>query len=186
MQKNLDLFLKGWKLDKTDAYHCGWGAAPGYGAMNPAERKEVLECRAGRVRRPAARDRERYWRQRAGEAVRLARHAEARGAAGVMALSLLLPRQGRGVLHAFTGAGREATGLGIHDNNFEVVNIDCPISVLKRLKEFPNVVGMKVHPAFQDDAGGAGEIDKGERGEQPRRVPGAFAFSRAFLGFIST
>lgn len=148
-EKNLEFILKGG-LDKTNATIVVGGSTGECGAMNPAERKEVLECAlavcGGRLPVIAGCN-----STNVREAVELAQHAEAHGAAGVMALSpYYYPAKDEECIYAFYKALAENTGLGILlYNNFEVMNIDCPISVLKRLKEFPNVVGMKeCTPAF--------------------------------------
>ena len=68
-----------------------------------------------------------------------------------MALSpYYYPAKDENCIYAFYEKLAKNTDLGILlYNNFEVMNIDCPISVLKRLKEFPNIVGMKeCTPAF--------------------------------------
>ena len=85
------------------------------------------------------------------EAIELAQYAEAKGAAGVMALSpYYYPAKDEECIYAFYKELSANTGLGILlYNNFEVMNIDCPISVLKRLKELPNVVGMTASEANQ-------------------------------------
>ena len=142
-EKNLEFILKGG-LDKTNATIVVGGSTGECGAMNPAERKEVLECAlavcGGRLPVIAGCN-----STNVREAIELAQHAEAHGAAGVMALSpYYYPAKDEECIYAFYKALAENTGLGILlYNNFEVMNIDCPISVLKRLKEFPNVVGMK-------------------------------------------
>lgn len=148
-EKNLNFIMNGG-LNQSNAVIVVGGSTGECGAMSPAERKEVLECALNVCgdRLPVI----------AGcnstnvrEAVELAQHAEAHGAAGVMALSpYYYPAKDEECIYAFYKTLAENTGLGILlYNNFEVMNIDCPISVLKRLKKFPNVVGMKeCTPAF--------------------------------------
>lgn len=148
-EKNLQFIMKGG-IDKSNAVIVVGGSTGECGAMNTEERKAVLECALSvcKDQLPVI----------AGcnstnvrEAVELAQHAEAHGAAGVMALSpYYYPAKDEECIYAFYQELSRNTGLGILlYNNFEVMNIDIPISTLKRLKKLPNVVGMKeCTPAF--------------------------------------
>ncbi len=148
-EKNLR-FIMGGGLNAANATIVVGGSTGECGAMSPAERKAVLDCALSVCgdKLPVI----------AGcnstnvrEAIELAQYAEDRGAAGVMALSpYYYPAKDEACIYAFYKELASNTGLGILlYNNFEVMNIDCPISVLKRLKELPNVVGMKeCTPAF--------------------------------------
>ena len=148
-EKNLNFIMDGG-LNASNATIVVGGSTGECGAMNTAERKALLDCALGVCgdKLPVI----------AGcnstnvrEAIELAQYAEAKGAAGVMALSpYYYPAKDEECIYAFYKELSANTGLGILlYNNFEVMNIDCPISVLKRLKELPNVVGMKeCTPAF--------------------------------------
>lgn len=148
-EKNLNFIMDGG-LNASNATIVVGGSTGECGAMNTAERKALLDCALGVCgdKLPVI----------AGcnstnvrEAIELAQYAEAKGAAGVMALSpYYYPAKDEECIYAFYKELSTNTGLGILlYNNFEVMNIDCPISVLKRLKELPNVVGMKeCTPAF--------------------------------------
>ena len=148
-EKNLN-YIMDRGLNASNATIVVGGSTGECGAMSTQERKAVLDCALGVCggRLPVV----------AGcnstnvrESIELAQYAEARGAAGVMALSpYYYPAKDEACIYAFYKELSANTGLGILlYNNFEVMNIDCPISVLKRLKELPNVVGMKeCTPAF--------------------------------------
>lgn len=142
-EKNLQFLIKGG-LNKSNSVLVVCGSTGECGAMSTQERKSILEMALETVgdKLPII----------AGcnstnvyEAIELAQHAEKHGAAGVMALSpYYYPAKDENCIYAFYKKLAENTGLGILlYNNFEVMNIDCPISVLKRLKSIPNVVGMK-------------------------------------------
>lgn len=148
-EKNLQFIMKGG-INQSNAVIVVGGSTGECGAMNVDERKQVLECAlsvcGGNLPVIAGCN-----STNVRESIELAQHAEAHGAAGVMALSpYYYPAKDEECIYAFYKELSENTGLGILlYNNFEVMNIDCPISVLKRLKKFPNVVGMKeCTPAF--------------------------------------
>lgn len=148
-EKNLKFLLKGG-LDKSNSVIVICGSTGECGAMATGERKMILEmvvdtigdsipiiqgCNSTNV----------------NESIELAQHAQEHGASGVMALSpYYYPAKDENCIYAFYEKLAGNTDLGILlYNNFEVMNVDCPISVLKRLKEIPNVVGMKeCTPAF--------------------------------------
>ncbi|WP_455761233.1 dihydrodipicolinate synthase family protein [Ruthenibacterium lactatiformans] len=149
-EKNLR-FIMDHGLNKSNATIVVGGSTGECGAMNTAERKEVLEC-ALAVCGDALPVIAGCNSTNVRESIELAQHAEAHGAVGVMALSpYYYPAKDEECIYQFYKALSENTGLGILlYNNFEVMQIDCPIPVLKRLKDdFPNVVGMKeCTPAF--------------------------------------
>ena len=148
-EKNLKFLLNGG-LNRDNSVIVICGSTGECGAMATDERKMILEmvydtigdaipiiqgCNSTNV----------------NESIELAQHAQEHGASGVMALSpYYYPAKDENCIYAFYEKLSKNTDLGILlYNNFEVMNIDCPISVLKRLKEFPNVVGMKeCTPAF--------------------------------------
>ena len=148
-EKNLR-FIMDHGLNKSNATIVVGGSTGECGAMNTAERKEVLECAlavCGDALPVIAGCNSTNGR----ESIELAQHAEAHGAVGVMALSpYYYPAKDEECIYQFYKALSENTGLGILlYNNFEVMNIDISINLLKRLKEFPNAVGMKeCTPAF--------------------------------------
>ena len=142
-EKNLKFLLHGG-LSKLNSVLVICGSTGECGAMATGERKMVLEmvvdtigdaipvvqgCNSTNV----------------NEAIELAQHAQEHGAAGVMALSpYYYPAKDEECIYSFYEKLAGNTDLGILlYNNFEVMNVDCPVSVLKRLKEIPNVVGMK-------------------------------------------
>ena len=142
-EKNLRFLMDGG-LNRDNSVLVVCGSTGECGAMSTQERKAILEmvlstvgdelpiiagCNSTNV----------Y------ESIELANHAEKHGAAGVMALSpYYYPPKDENCIYAFYKTLAENTGLGILlYNNFEVMNVDCPLSVLKRLKEIPNIVGMK-------------------------------------------
>ena len=148
-EKNLR-FIMDHGLNKSNATIVVGGSTGECGAMNTAERKEVLEC-ALAVCGDALPVIAGCNSTNVRESIELAQHAEAHGAVGVMALSpYYYPAKDEECIYQFYKALSENTGLGILlYNNFEVMNIDISINLLKRLKEFPNAVGMKeCTPAF--------------------------------------
>lgn len=148
-EKNLQFVMQGG-LSKENATIVVGGSTGECGAMSTAERKAVLDCAlavCGQKLPVIAGCNSTNVR----ESIELAQYAEARGAAGVMALApYYYPAKDDECIFAFYKALAENTGLGILlYNNFEVMNIDLPIRVLERLRVFPNVVGMKeCTPAF--------------------------------------
>ncbi len=148
-EKNLKYILEGG-LDKSNATIVVGGSTGECGAMSVEERKEVLDCALdvldGRIPVILGCN-----STNVREAIRLAQYAEECGAAGIMALSpYYYPAKDEECIYAFYKELSENTKMGILlYNNFEVMNIDLPLSVLKRLKKFPNVVGIKeCTPAF--------------------------------------
>ena len=142
-EKNLRYIIDNG-LNKSNACIVVGGSTGECGAMNTAERKKLLEfaisvcgdelpviagCNSTNVR----------------ETIELAQHAEKAGACGVMALSpYYYPAKDDECVYQFYKNLSEATSLGILlYNNIEVMQIDVNIPLLKRLKQFPNVVGMK-------------------------------------------
>lgn len=148
-EKNLKFLLNGG-LNKDNSVIVICGSTGECGAMAADERKMILEmvrdtigdampiiqgCNSTNV----------------NESIELAKHAQEHGAAGIMALSpYYYPPKDENCIYSFYEKLAANTDLGILlYNNFEVMNVDCPISVLKRLKEIPNIVGMKeCTPAF--------------------------------------
>lgn len=152
--ENGDLDKKGYEknlryiidrgLNRSNAVIVVGGSTGECGGMNTQERKELLEfsldvcgkelpviagCNSTNVR----------------ETIELAQHAQKHGACGVMALSpYYYPAKDDECIYAFYKALSESTSLGILlYNNFEVMNIDVSIPLLKRVSQFHNVVGMK-------------------------------------------
>jgi len=142
-EKNLRFIVDGG-LNNSNSVLVVCGSTGECGAMSAKERKYILEMVLNTVGKEipiiAGCNSTNVY-----ESIELAQHAEAHGAAGVMALSpYYYPAKDENCIYAFYKELAENTGLGILlYNNFEVMNIDCPISVLKRLKEIPNIVGMK-------------------------------------------
>ena len=148
-EKNLRFLVKGG-LNKSNSVIVICGSTGECGAMSTDERKMILEmvvdtigneipiiqgCNSTNV----------------NESIEIAQHAQEHGASGVMALSpYYYPPKDENCIYSFYERLAGNTDLGILlYNNFEVMNVDCPISVLKRLKEIPNIVGMKeCTPAF--------------------------------------
>ena len=79
------------------------------------------------------------------ETIELANYAEDIGAAGVMALApFYYPAKDDECIYAFYHELSKSTSLGIlMYNNIEVMQIDLPIPLLKRLKKMENIVGLK-------------------------------------------
>lgn len=148
-EKNLKYILNSG-LNKTNATIVVGGSTGECGAMNVTDRKEVLECAlsvCGDELPVIAGCNSTNVR----ESIELAHHAQDSGAAGVMALSpYYYPAKDENCIYAFYKELSDNTDLGILlYNNFEVMNIDVPLTVLRRLKELPNVVGIKdCTPAF--------------------------------------
>lgn len=131
-------------VDATNAVLVVGGSTGECGGMSVTERKELLEsaitiakgrlpivagCNSPNVR----------------EAIELAAHAQAAGAAGVMALAPFYypPKDARSILDFYTALA-SSTGLGVlMYNNIEVMGLDMSLEVLRRLAEIPNVVGLK-------------------------------------------
>lgn len=148
-EKNLKYILAGG-LDKSNATIVVGGSTGECGAMRTEERKEVLDCALevldGKL--PVIQG---CNSTSVKESIELAQYAQDKGAAGVMALSpYYYPAKDEECIYAFYKELAESTDMGILlYNNFEVMNIDIPLTVLKRLKKFPNVVGIKeCTPAF--------------------------------------
>jgi len=142
-EKNLR-FLIDNGMNKSNSVLVVTGSTGECGAMTTQERKQILDMVLATVgdELPII----------AGcnstniyEAIELAQYAESRGAAGVMALApYYYPAKDENSIYEFYKMLSDSIGIGILlYNNFEVMNIDTPVSVLKRLKELPNVVGMK-------------------------------------------
>lgn len=142
-EKNLKFIMDGG-INKSNAVIVIGGSTGECGAMSTAERKYLLEfaisvcgdnlpvvagCNSTNVR----------------ESIELSKHAEKAGAVGIMALSpYYYPPKDQESIYAFYKELSENTSLGILlYNNIEVMNVDIPLMLLKRLKEFPNVVGIK-------------------------------------------
>ena len=142
-EKNLKFLIDGG-LNKDNSVIVICGSTGECGAMATDERKMILEmvrdtigdampiiqgCNSTNV----------------NESIELAQHAQDHGAAGVMALSpYYYPPKDENCIYSFYEKLAGNTDLGILlYNNFEVMNVDCPISVLKKLKKIPNIVGMK-------------------------------------------
>lgn len=144
-------YLMAHGLSKENSTIVVGGSTGECGAMSLAERKEVLDCAfeviGDRIPIIAGCNSTDVW-----ESIELAQYAEMKGAAGVMALSpYYYPAKDEECIYQFYKMLATHTRLGILlYNNFEVMQVDCPISVLKRLKDdFPNIVGMKeCTPAF--------------------------------------
>lgn len=148
-EKNLKFLLKGG-INKSNAVLVVCGSTGECGAMSTGERKMILEMVLDTVgdQLPIVQG---CNSTNINESIELAQHAQEHGAAGVMALSpYYYPAKDENCIYAFYEKLAKSTDLGILlYNNFEVMNIDCPITVLKRLKEFDNIVGMKeCTPAF--------------------------------------
>ena len=153
-KENGDFDLKGYEknlrfiidngLNASNASIVVGGSTGECGAMNIDERKHLFDvsmdickdelpiiagCNSTNVR----------------ETIELAQYAETIGAAGVMALSpYYYPAKDDECIYEFYSALSSSTGLGILlYNNIEVMQIDVNINLLKRLKQFQNVVGMK-------------------------------------------
>lgn len=148
--RNLN-YLLAHGLNKTNSTIVVGGSTGECGAMSVAERKAVFDCAfdvlGDKLPIIAGCNSTNVW-----ESIELAQYAESKGAAGAMALSpYYYPAKDEECIYQFYKTLATHTGLGILlYNNFEVMQIDCPISVLRRLKdEFPNIVGMKeCTPAF--------------------------------------
>lgn len=148
--KNLN-YLLAHGLNKSNSTIVVGGSTGECGAMSLDERKRVLDCAfdviGDKIPIIAGCNSTNVW-----ESVALAQYAESKGAAGAMALSpYYYPAKDQECIYQFYKTLATNTNLGILlYNNFEVMQIDCPIPVLKRLKDdFPNVVGMKeCTPAF--------------------------------------
>ena len=142
-EKNLRFIMESG-LNASNACIVVGGSTGECGAMNIDERKNLFDvsmkicgkdlpviagCNSTNVR----------------ETIELAQYAEKIGAAGVMALSpYYYPAKDDECIFEFYKALSSSTGLVILlYNNLEVMQIDVKIDLLKRLKKFPNVVGMK-------------------------------------------
>lgn len=148
-EKNLKYILDGG-LDKSNAVIVVGGSTGECGAMCVEERNELLDIAVSVLdgRLPIIQG---CNSTNVDDAIRLAHYAEDHGASGVMALSPYYypPKDGK-CIYAFYEKLSRNTDMGILlYNNFEVMNVDLPIPVLKRLKDLPNVVGIKeCTPAF--------------------------------------
>lgn len=142
-EKNLR-YIMAAGLNQSNATIVVGGSTGECGAMSTSERKEVLEC-ALAVCGDALPVIAGCNSTNVRESIELAQHAQDHGAVGVMALSpYYYPAKDENSIFEFYRALSEGTDLGILlYNNFEVMNIDIPISVLKRLQKLPNAVGMK-------------------------------------------
>ncbi len=148
-EKNLKFLLDGG-LNQDNAVIVICGSTGECGAMATDERKMILEMVVDTIgdAMPVIQG---CNSTNVNESIELAQHAQDHGAAGIMALSpYYYPAKDENCIYAFYEKLAGNTDLGILlYNNFEVMNIDCPISVLKRLKKIPNIVGMKeCTPAF--------------------------------------
>lgn len=148
-EKNLKYILAGG-LNMSNATIVVGGSTGECGAMCLEERKEVMDCALdvldGRI--PVIQG---CNSTNVNDAIKLAHYAEDRGAAGVMALSpYYYPPKDEECIYAFYKELSENTNLGILlYNNFEVMQVDISLNILKRLKNLPNVVGIKeCTPAF--------------------------------------
>lgn len=148
-EKNLKFLLDGG-VNKENSVIVICGSTGECGAMSISERKMIMEmvyntigdsipiiqgCNSTNV----------------NESIELAHHAQEHGASGIMSLSpYYYPAKDENCIYAFYEKLAANTDLGILlYNNFEVMNVDCPISILNRLKKIPNIVGMKeCTPAF--------------------------------------
>lgn len=148
-EKNLRFLLAGG-MNRSNSVLVVGGSTGECGAMSVDERKLVLEtaldivgdelpivagCNSTNV----------Y------EAIALAQHAQGAGAAGVMALSpFYYPPKDERSIYNFYAALAASIDIGVLlYNNIEVMGLDIPLSVLRRLQDLPNVVGLKeCTPAF--------------------------------------
>ncbi len=149
-EKNLKFLLDGG-LNRTNSTIVVGGSTGECGAMSTRERKEVFDCALsfldGEIPVIAGCN-----STNPDESIELARYAQEHGAAGVMALSpYYYPAKDEESIYQFYKKLSQGTDLGILlYNNFEVMQIDVPLSVLKRMvNDFPNISGMKeCTPAF--------------------------------------
>ena len=148
-EKNLRFIMDGG-LNSSNATIVVGGSTGECGAMSTQERKDLIKfaveicgdtlpviagCNSTNV----------Y------EAIEIAQDAQKSGAVGIMALSpYYYPAKDDECIYQFYKTLAENTDLGILlYNNFEVMNIDINIPLLKRLIKLPHVAGMKeCTPAF--------------------------------------